>query len=494
MKVLPLLLALLVPALVVEAERPNIVLILADDLGFGDLSVNNPDSRIRTPVLDRLAAEGMNFVDAHTPSGVCTPTRYGLLTGRYCWRTRLKRGVLGGGSAPLIEEGRLTLPAMLASHGYATGHFGKWHLGRRWPLLDPDGKVTPPNIDWSLPAIHSPNDAGFTYSFSLAQPAWAFMENRQVLAEPVEPFDYTRIPPHIVGPNNNKGWRQPGFLFEHMIPAWVQKAEEFIHRQAREGRPFLAYFAPICPHRPINPNPEFRGRSGCGVFGDFVMELDHAVGRLLEALEEAGVADDTLVIFTADNGAETNTYEHIETFGHWSSGGLRGCKRDLYEGGHRVPFLARWPGRIRPGSRSREIICLTDMMATVAAIVGHELPADAGEDSCDILPAMLSQDRTAPLREACVHHSARGNFAIRQGDWVYIDAPSGADNREPGNILAALGVKPHGHSTELYNLREDPRQTTNLVTEHPETARELRELLQRHRREPSSVRRLRGRD
>ncbi len=488
MRALLLALLLLPPALLGEEGRPNIVVILADDLGFGDLSCNNPDSKIHTPELDRLAGQGMNFLDAHTPSGVCTPTRYGLLTGRYCWRTRLKRGVLSGSSPPLIEEGRLTLPAMLAAKGYATGHFGKWHLGRRWPLLDPDGKVAAPNIDWSRPALYSPNDAGFAYSFSLAMPAWAFMENRMALAEPTEPFDYTHIPSHIVGPNNNKGFRQPGFLFEHMIPAWVQKAEEFIHRQAREGTPFLVYFAPICPHRPINPNPRFQGSSGCGVFGDFVAELDSAVGKLLEALDEAGVAEDTLVFFTADNGAETNTYEHIETWGHWSSGGLRGCKRDLYEGGHRVPFLARWPGRIPAGTASREIVCLTDLMATAADIVGEELPEDAGEDSYSILPVLLGEKREGPLREATVHHSGRGRFAIRKGDWVYIDAASGADNREPLHVLEALGVKPHQHSSELYHLGEDPRQTTNRVETDPQKAEELRRLLEEYREGPSSVR------
>ncbi len=466
---------------VADSKRPNIVLILADDLGFGDLSCNNPNSKIRTPRLDRLAAEGINFVDAHSPSGVCTPTRYGVLTGRYCWRTRLKRGVLSGASEPLIEPGRLTLSAMLAAKGYATGHFGKWHLGRRWSLKNPEGKVAPPNIDWSRPALYCPLDAGFTYSFELARPAWAFMENRRVLTEPAEPFDLTHIPAHIVGPNNNKGFRQPGFTFEHMIPAWVEKANAFIKRNAAARQPFFIYFAPICPHRPINPNAAFWGKSGCGIFGDFVIELDAAVGSLLDQLQRSGVADNTLIIFTADNGAETNTYGHIKTYNHWSSAGRRGCKRDLYEGGHRVPFLARWPGQITPGSTSKEIICITDLMATTAAVIGHKLPPNAGEDSFNILPALRSEKLATPIREATVHHSGRGKFAIRQGDWVFIDAPSGADNREPQTVLETLGVQPHQQPAELFNLRTDPNQTVNLLAAHPEKAQALKSLLNRYR-------------
>ena len=477
-----LLLCAILPFATLAAEQPpNIVVILADDLGYGDLSGNNPDSKIPTPVLDRLADEGMNFTDAHSPSGVCTPTRYGLLTGRYCWRTHLKRGVLNGASAPLIEPDRLTLPAMLASRGYVTGHFGKWHLGRRWHLKDPDGKITPPNIDWTRPAPYCPLDAGFTYSFALAQPAWAFMENRMVSAEPTEPFDFTHIPSHIVGPNNNKGFQQPGFTFEQMIPNWVAKTKAFIARSAAAKKPFFAYFAPICPHRPINPNQEFQGKSDCGVFGDFVCELDAAVGSILDQLKTSGVDQNTLVVFTADNGAENNAYGHIATYDHWSSGGLRGCKRDLYEGGHRVPFIARWPGQIRPGSESDEIVCLTDIMATVAAIIDYPLPANAAEDSYNLLPALRSEKLTTPIREATVHHSARGTFAIRQGDWVYIDAPSGANNREPDSVLKTLGVKPHDQQTELFNLRTDPRQTTNLIAERPDQAERLLAILDRYR-------------
>jgi arylsulfatase A len=469
------------------ADSPNIVIVLADDLGFGDLSCNNADSKIETPVLDQLSREGINLTDAHSPSGVCTPTRYGLLTGRYCWRTQLKRGVLRDGASPLIERDRLTIAAMLAEKGYATGHFGKWHLGRSWNLIEADGKVAPPNIDWSQPAVYCPLDAGFTYTYGMAKPAWAFMKNRRVLAEPTEKFDRSDIPSHIVGGGNNKGYQQPGFTYEQMIPAWVKKTRAFIKQNATAKQPFFVYFAPMCPHRPIYPNQQFQGKSGCGVFGDFVIELDMAVGSILEQLDQSGVADNTLVIFTADNGAETNTYMHIDEYDHWSSGGRRGCKRDLYEGGHRVPFIARWPKHIEAGATSHETVCLTDMMATIAEAVDYELPQSAAEDSYNILPALTSATYAKPIREATVHHSARGRFAIRQDDWVYIDAPSGADNREPKSVLKTLGVQPHEEKSELFNLRKDPNQTTNVVNANRDKAQALKELLMKYQTKSRSV-------
>ena len=223
------------------------------------------------------------------------------------------------------------------------------------------------------------------------------------------------------------------------------------------------------------------------MFGDFVIELDWAVGRILAALDATGTADNTLVIFTADNGAENNAYEHIDTYKHWSSGGLRGCKRDLYEGGHHVPFLARWPGTIPAGTSSREIICLTDIMATVAAIVGHDLPRDSAEDSCNILPALKGTNKGSPLREAVVHHSGRGKFAIRQGNWVLIDAPSGEENREPASVRQTLGVVKHTEDKELFNLADDPRQSRNVIGEHPELANRLEKLLRNYQSASRSV-------
>ena len=471
----------------VSRSRPNIVLILADDLGFGDLSCNNTNSKIITPHLDRLAAGGMNFLDAHSPSGVCTPTRYGVLTGRYCWRTSLKRGVLGLASPPLIDEKRLTLPGMLAKKGYATGAFGKWHLGRSWPLLDSNKKVKPPNIDWDKPEITGPLDVGFTYYYGMAEPAWTFIENRRVLHKPTEKYDVSHIPGHIVGPGNSRGFRAPGFTFEQMLPAWTKKAEEFIERNAAAKKPFFVYFSPMCPHRPINPNDEFKGKSNCGVYGDFVLELDASVGRIMASLEKAGVADNTLVIFTADNGAEVNTYMHIKEFNHWSSGGLRGCKRDLYEGGHRVPFIANWPNVISANKTSKEIICLTDVMATAADIVNFQLPADSAEDSYNLMPVLKGAKLTAPLREATVHHSIKGRFAIRKENWVYIESKSGAENSEPPAVLRALRVKSHSQDAELFDLNADPKQTTNLLSQHPDKVKLLKGILNRYRNQNRSA-------
>jgi arylsulfatase A-like enzyme len=272
-----------------------------------------------------------------------------------------------------------------------------------------------------------------------------------------------------------------------MIPAWVEKTDTFIRKHAAAEKPFFVYFAPICPHRPINPNQQFLGKSACGVFGDFVMELDWAVGRILSTLEEARVADNTLVVFTADNGAENNAYQHIEEYAHWSSGGLRGVKRDLYEGGHHVPFIVRWPGEVPAGKRSAEILCLTDLMRTTAAIVGVDLPADAAEDSYNMLPAFRGQKQDRPIREATVHHSARGKFGIRQGNWVYFDTPSGDENREPPSVREALGVVPHSEEAELFNLADDPKETTNLLKNCPEKAAELQALLAKYKADSTSL-------
>ncbi len=477
----------LVEALAQSASPPNIVFILADDLGQGDLSCNNRDSKIPTPYLDQLAAEGINFSDAHSPSGVCSPTRYALLTGRYAWRSALKKGVLNGTSPPLIERGRLTLPGMLRSRGYSTAAIGKWHLGHEWPLKDASEKVTPGNIDWSQPAKYSALEAGFTYHFGLAKPGWAFMENGRVLAEPTEAFDLSHIPSEIIGGNNSRGFRQPGFKFEDMIPAWIDKANDFIERNAVADTPFFVYFAPICPHRPINPNSEFHDKSECGVFGDFVVELDDAVGKLLATLEETDQVDNTLVIFSADNGAENNTYGHIEKYDHWSSNGRRGAKRDLYEGGHRVPFIARWPGTIPAGSQSGETICLTDIFATVASIIDFKVPEIAAEDSYNILPALKGETLREPIREATVHHSSRGNFAIRQGNWVYIDHSTGAENKESDYVLKTLEIIEDSEPAELYNLADDPSQTTNIFRQYPEKASALKSVLDRYQSNPSSL-------
>ncbi len=471
---------------------PNVAVILADDLGYGDVGVYNPESKIPTPNLDRVAAEGVRFTDAHAPDGVCTPTRYGLLTGRYAWRTRLTRGVLRSGGLPLIEPGRLTIAGMLHDRGYRTAMVGKWHLGRKWSLRDDAGGQTPDSIDWGSPQLNGPPQHGFSYSFGMAEPAWTFVENGSVLARPDRKFDLRHLPVHLIGPNNNTGVKSGGFEFERMLPRYTEEAAGFIARSARAGEPWFLYFAPLAPHRPVVPNKDFRGKSSAGLYGDFVAEVDWAVGEILAAIERSGQDRDTLLVFTSDNGPEDDAYVRLQEHGHASMGTLRGVKRDLWEGGHRVPFIARWPGRIPAGTVQDEVLCLTDLMATIAAIVGYELSDDVAEDSYDLTPALLGHASGAPVREATVHHGARGEFGIRQGDWVLIDHPTGDNNGngrpgEPEWFRKRRAVVQHGQPVELYNLRDDPQQTVNLAEGAEERVRSMQAILERYKRDGRSV-------
>ncbi len=477
-----------------RAERPggrppNIVLILADDMGYGDLACQNPDSKIPTPNLDRLAADGVRFTDAHSPSAVCSPTRYGILTGRYCWRSRLKKSVLWTWDPPLIEEGRLTLPAMLKRHGYRTACVGKWHLGWEWPFVgeppaSSDELVACNRIDWARPIAGGPLAHGFDYYFGDDVPnfpPYVFIENDRTVGAPTE-----QKPKGMYG---HAGPMLPGWRLDAVMPAITRKATEWIDRTADEapGEPFFLYFPLTAPHLPVVPAEPFKGKSRAGEYGDFVFEVDWAVGEVLAALERNGQTEDTLVVFTSDNGPEGPAYKRIQEHGHYSMGDLRGIKRDTWEGGHRVPFIARWPGRTKPGTTSDEVICLTDFMATAAAMVGEKLPAEAGEDSYDILPALLGRERETPLREATVHHSCSGRFAIRKGHWVYIDAPSGDDNKEPAWFKKERGYTPHDKPGELFDLSKDPAERTNLYAEQPQVVSELKALLERYKKEGRSV-------
>jgi arylsulfatase A len=462
----------------INGPRPNIIFILADDLGYGDLAFQNPRSRIATPHLDGFAAEGIRFTDAHSPSAVCTPTRYGILTGRYCWRSSLKRGVLGGFSPPLLETNRLTVPALLRQHGYATACIGKWHLGMTWPRTNSPAQTKPEEhgIDFSRPIADGPCDSGFDYFFgisaSLDMPPYVLIENRQTVALPAarqEKASYVRAGP-----------KDPEFRFEEVLPRLVRRSVAFIGEQAKEhpGRPFFLYLALNAPHTPIVPSDAFKGRSPAGDYGDFVTQVDSAVGEILQAIDRHELARSTLVIVTSDNGPETLAYERARQRQHYSMGDWRGVKRDAWEGGHRVPFLARWRGRIKPGSVNEETLCLTDLMATVAAIVGARLPVDAGEDSYSVLPALLGEKSNQPLRKATVYHTGSGQFALRQGPWVFIDAPTGDNNKEPPWFRAERGFLAHQQPGELYDLSQDPGQRKNLYAEQPERVRQLKALLE----------------
>ncbi|MEO7653633.1 MAG: arylsulfatase [Bryobacteraceae bacterium] len=398
---------------------PNMVFILADDLGMGDLSCYNRDSKILTPNLDRLAAQGMRFNDAHTPSSVCTPTRYGLLTGRYCWRSRLTEGVLDGFDPPLIEKGRLTAASLLKRHRYTTACIGKWHLGMQWTTRDgtPVVRRTEPgfragmDVDYSRPITGGPKDAGFDSYFgisaSLDMSPYCFIENDRTVGTP----DVKTEDDRSLFMNQVPGVRTKDFHLEDVIPTCRRKAVEFIGRQKGAAKPFFLYMPLSSPHLPIVPNREFDGRSKAGKYGDFVVEMDEAVGAVLGALDAADVADRTLVLFSSDNGALWHWWnfqeaddkalgkitprgEYLKSFGHQSNAWMRGTKADTWEGGHHVPLLARWPGRIKAGAVSDSLVCLTDFVATCADIVHEPLPSDAAEDSFNLMPVLLDAKRS----------------------------------------------------------------------------------------------------
>ena len=460
-----------------KSRLPNIVYILADDLGYGDVSCLNEDSKLQTVHLDRLAKEGMIFTDAHSGSAVCTPTRYGILTGRYAWRSRLKSGVLWGYSRPLIPPERLTVASLLKRHGYRTGCVGKWHLGLGWKLTDnripqDNPREKGENVDLSAPIEGGPTALGFDYFFgipaSLDMVPYVYIENDRV----------TALPDRETGRADAKAFWRKGptgadFVHEQVLSTLTEKAISFIERHA--DQPFFLYFPLTAPHTPILPTEEFKGKSGTNAYGDFVLQVDWTVGQVLEALERNGLAENTLVIFTSDNGCSpAANFKELEAVGHDPSYVFRGHKADIFEGGHRIPFLVRWPGRVQPGSECDQTICLTDLLATCAAIVGDTLPANAGEDSYDLLPLLLGKATDTPVREATVHHSVNGSFSIRQGKWKLEMCPGsgGWSYPRPGRDDLS-GLPP----IQLYDLEKDVGERRNVFDQHPDVVRELTALL-----------------
>ena len=444
-------------------QRPNIVYILCDDLGYGDVHALNPQrGKIPTPNIDTLASQGMVFTDAHGGSSVCTPTRYGILTGRYSWRTKLQASVLSGTSEPLIAPGRLTVASLLKENGYSTACIGKWHLGLSFNSKTFTGPITDGPLQHGF-------DSYFGISASLDMPPFAYIENDH-FTEPV-----TAI----------KKWVRQGpagetFEAVDVLPMLVKKSSELISAKAAEakaGKPFLLYLALTSPHTPLVPTTEWKGKSGLGDYGDFVMETDWAAGEVLKAIDAAGIADNTLVLFTSDNGcAPYIGVKKLEAQGHFPSAQFRGYKADIWDGGHRIPFIARWPGRVKAGSHSDQLICLTDLMATAAQSLGKTLPDNAGEDSVSILPALLGQD-TAPLREAVVHHSINGMFAIRQGNWKLELCPGSGGWAAPHDDAARKQGLP---AVQLYDMTKDVGEQNNVESTNAEEISRLTKLLEKY--------------
>jgi len=477
-------------------SKPNIVFILADDLGYGDLGCYNPKSKIPTPNLDRLAAEGMRFTDAHAPDAVCTPTRYGLLTGRYSFRSRLKSNVLGPWGETLIEEGRLTVPALLRQHGYATACFGKWHLGWQWPTKDGQpvsSKDGIGNVDFTKPIAGGPIARGFDYYFGVDipnYPPYCFIENDRTVGVP------SVASPQSKGGFNRPGPMLPGWNLTNILPELTVHAIRYLEEAAKSPvqKPFFLYFPLTAPHYPIVPAPEFKGRSQAGDYGDFVAQVDGTVGDVLTALTRTGLATNTLVFFTSDNGPEVvevtiGAYERVQRYEHASMDGLRGAKRDAWEGGHRVPFIARWPGSIPAGSVSDELICTADLFATFADLADVDLDDASAEDSFSVLPALVPggpgrAGAKAPLRPVLVSDSGGldnspvGDFAIREGRWKLIVLARDGD----GELAKRRFPVPDAlDGILLFDLASDPEEQANVATGNSEIVTHLSSLLERTR-------------
>lgn len=462
------------------AATPNIVVILADDLGFGDVSHLNPDSQIPTPHLDALASEGMTFTDAHTPSGVCTPTRYGLVTGRYSWRTRLKRGVLNGYGEPLLAADRATIGTFLREKGYRTAVVGKWHLGLGF------AKKVSGEFDFGRRVSDGPHTHGFDESFvipaSLDFPPYVYIRDGEITGSPLGRQPALKFPRFM-----RTGELAPDLDPVGVLDELVRESADFIRRQAAAKRAFLLYLPLTAPHKPVWPAQRFAGKTGLGPYGDFVAHVDSAVGDVLHALDEAGIGESTLVIFTSDNGSfmyrlngvaerdhtDDPTIQAYRSLNHTANFVYRGTKADIWEAGHRVPFFVRWPGEVGAGSVQEDVVGLTDVFATLAEIVGEPLPGNAAEDSFSFLSLLRGQKRARP-RAPLIHHSSNGMFAIRDGRWKLV-AGNGSGGREQPR------GEPFGRPYQLFDLATDPSERRSVYEEHRTVAIRLEQELERIR-------------
>jgi arylsulfatase A-like enzyme len=466
------------------AAKPNIVLILADDLGYGDVQINNPErGKIPTPHMDRIAEEGMRFTDAHSSSAVCSPSRYTLLTGRYHWRTRLQNGIVGVFGPPLIAAERRTVAGLLKGHGYRTAAIGKWHLGWDWPI--PKGEMARfgPNQQhqhrpadpktvalwaevFSKPIANGPTTRGFDTYFGTDVPNWppfCFIENDRTVGIPSEWLPASLLTKNLA---SRPGPALPGWKLEPILPALGERAVGFIRESARKKQPFFLYLPLTSPHTPISVNDEWKGRSGLGPYADFVMETDALVGRILAALDQSGAANETLVVLTSDNGCSPLAdIPALQAKGHFPSGPLRGTKFDAWEGGHRVPFFVRWPGVVKPGGVSSQLVHHADLMATVTEILGDE--SNPAEDSFSLLPLLRGTD--SPVREHAISQSANGLSALRQGPWKLIFGPGSGGQSKGGDAMKA----------QLYHLGEDLAESRNLHDEKPEVVTRMTDLMEK---------------
>ncbi|MED5414335.1 MAG: arylsulfatase [Candidatus Latescibacterota bacterium] len=457
-------------------SKPNIVYILADDMGYGDLSCLNETSKIRTHHLDTMAAGGMRFSDAHATSAVCTPSRYGILTGRYNWRSWMKRGVAWSWSPPVIEPDRMTVASYLGERGYSTGCVGKWHLGWDWCRRhpEPDGDLSEEDVDLSQPISRGPTTVGFDRFFGIAAsldiPPYLYIDDDRPTMAPDRRIEERK---------GKQFWREgpisADFEHEKVLPRLAKEALDFVDDHA--GEPFFLYFPLPAPHTPILPSESFQGASGTNEYGDFCLMVDDVVGQMIAKLEQHGIADNTILIFASDNGCSPMAdFEELDAVGHKPSYVFRGHKADIYEGGHRIPLLIRWPEQIEPGSLCEQTVCLVDLLATVADILGDPLPDDAGEDSVSNLPLWQGEPLNTSLREATVHHSVDGSFSIRAGRWKLEMCPGSGGWSYPRPGEESRGLPP----IQLYDLEADIGERSNVQDQHPEVVERLQQLLTRY--------------
>ncbi len=472
---------------------PNILIILADDLGYSDVACYNAEAKNLTPNIDRLAAQGMLFTDAHSPSTVCTPTRYSLLTGRMAFRTEFRGVFTSPGGASLIEEDRLTIGQMLRDKGYVTACIGKWHVGMTFlddqgqPIYDA-GVDAVQRIDFSRPIPDGPIHRGFDRFFGTAccpttDWLYAYIDQDHIPVPPTRQFDRSTLPDHPYARDCRAGMIAPDFVMDMVDMRFLEESKAFLreHVHRRPDVPFFLFHSMQAVHQPSLVAPQFQGKSGMGPHGDFIMQMDWTVGELLATLDELGVADNTLVIFASDNGPEVSVVVNMRRdYGHDGAHPWRGMKRDQWEGGHRVPFIVRWPGRVPSGSRSDQLLSLTDLMATFAAIVDAQLPNNAAEDSYNMLPVLLGEQSDEPVRPYMLQQTNSLALSIRSGRWKYLDHRDSGGNRydvEPLVQYTLPEVAPDAPG-QLYDLETDPGETRNLYFERPEIVTKLRSLLQ----------------
>lgn len=464
-----------------DQGSPNVIYILADDLGYGDINCFNPEGKIPTPNIDQMAEHGVMFTDAHTSSAVCTPTRYGILTGRYNWRSSLKSSVLSGYSTSLIQPNRTTVASLLKTQGYTTGFVGKWHLGWDWAIKKEDPKhhrnnlSALPEIDYSREIENGPVSHGFDYSFgfcgSLDMPPYVYVENGLATMTPAK---------STVSVDEKGFWRvgptSDDFNHATVLQDLTDKAVGFIDRQAKEKTPFFLYFPLPAPHTPILPTTEFLGKSNTNMYGDFVMQVDDVVGQIREALERRGIRGNTILIFTSDNGCSPRAdFEELAKVDHTPGYHFRGNKADIYEAGHRVPFVVEWPMGAAAKSKVKHTICTTDLFATCAELTNYQVKDNEGEDSFSMLP-LIQGKQVETFRDYTVHHSINGSFAIRKGDWKLCICPGsgGWSYPRPETIRKEQLDLP---AMQLFNLKEDIGETKNLIDIYPEKALELKKAL-----------------